>query len=1078
MKTKFVTFLFLTFSFISLSQSNFYYYFSEKIYLDPVSNKFTVEFKDNTDESIFVTNNISYNQIKDKVYEVSGNYLDILNASNGEYNVNQLYKYENNNAYILNEISLRYNDNVTQTQIQSLESTYQLVKIIDDPQLKVYKVSNPLVVANEIYETGLVKYCQPNFIMNFEYFGNPNDEYFQYQYYLHNTGQLVNGNTGTVDADIDAPEAWDITLGDPNIVIAVIDEGVSPDHIDLPASRIDIRTGSNFHDGSGSSANEPFPHNDGNHGNAIAGIIAATGNNNIGITGIAPNCKIMPIKIDIVAVPTLSQGLYFATNNQADIISCSWGISSPNPLPSSPITDAIELALLYNIPVVFAAGNTANHTINDNGYVAYPANLNEDDFPVSYPEIDLISVGASNRNDLQSNYSPSHLDLDICAPSHSDYYVNNQNEGIDIWTIDIPGEGGYNFWHDMEGTTFDYLNGQYLPTSNMGANYKDFTGHMGGTSASAPQVAGVIALMKSVNSCLTVPQINEILKNSTDKVGGYDYNWLSSKPGHSNELGYGRLNAFNAVSLAQNYYNSNIDLYVKDRIEDVGVEPNNNPIPNPSIPSISDFQFDTESRHALWVFDSPDIWVRNQQDGMTVQNSEEIEYFPGDPAYVYVKVRTKGCLNSLGTEELELYWSKSATIQSFPDYWNGSITNPVLMGDFIGVKTITSILNSPFIPYQILEFEWFPPNPDDYSGIVSQPWGFSFLTRIISNDDPISVPANQAGNISGYVALNNNIASKNITVIDAGKPFSDQLTNGNSIVINNPENETKSYDLIFRNSKPIEEKSILKESEVLITLDENLWNKWEESGFENENIIICDEINHIILVDNENFGSIKNIVLNAHEMNFLSVKINFLTKEVSNRELYDLYIVQKESVTQEVVGGFKVLIKKSPRPMFVANAGEDMEVSKNETITLNSEDINEDAIYNWYDENGNLVYTGIEFLLVPEVTSKYKLEIIAESDGYKDYDEVEVNIKLPKINSITPNPVNQSNNISINYNSENADSLYIVLIPLNGSFNDYFTLNINDSQKEISTNSYPPGLYFLSLVADEQIVDQKTIIVN
>jgi hypothetical protein len=297
-------------------------------------------------------------------------------------------------------------------------------------------------------------------------------------------------------------------------------------------------------------------------------------------------------------------------------------------------------------------------------------------------------------------------------------------------------------------------------------------------------------------------------------------------------------------------------------------------------------------------------------------------------------------------------------------------------------------------------------------------------------------------------------------------------------MINNPSNQTETYDLNFRNSLPIETKSLLKESEVQITLDDSLWDIWENGGFENENIIICDDVNHVVMINNEQGASLKNLEFASNGAAFITTKINFLTKEVSNRELYELFIVQKIAATQEIVGGSKIIVKKPQRSNFLADAGNNFVVSKNEPTTLIGNDINENAIYNWYDEDGNLVFTGEEYLLTPEITKTYKLEVIAESDGYKDYDEVEISIKLPQISSLSPNPANQSTDILIHYKPENSTSLYLVVMPLNGSFNDNFSLNYSQSETIIPTNNYTTGLYFISLVADGQVVDQKTFVIN
>lgn len=247
----------------------------------------------------------------------------------------------------------------------------------------------------------------------------------------------------------------------------------------------------------------------------------------------------MPIRIFTsggggIASGDIANAITFAKDNGADILSNSWGYSSDNPNLFPVIVAAIQDAVStgrggLGCVVVFAAGNTANHVTNNNGYVNFPANVNISG---------VFTVGASDRNDSQANYSPTSSIVEISAPSHKAYPNQISGETFEVWSIDIPGSNGYNPWNDSSTNPPTF--GEQLP--NTGTNFLDFTGRFGGTSAACPQVAAVAALLLSVRPDLTQQQIFNTITSTTDKVGGYSY-----VNGRSNELGYGRLNAFEAV---------------------------------------------------------------------------------------------------------------------------------------------------------------------------------------------------------------------------------------------------------------------------------------------------------------------------------------------------------------------------------------------------------------------------------------------------------------------------------------------------------------------------------------------------
>jgi subtilisin family serine protease len=547
----------------SQSESNYFYTFNQKVEIKPVANK--VSIKPDKDVSSKVSSDpLSFFSLSKTTSRSSSirNGMHILESDKTSIsriilNAKQTAGITVNPVYVTNEgieiaiwdeIVVKFKNGVSINQIDDVAKKFGLTKVKENRLYTVFQVlkqKDLIETANIIQESGLVDFSYPNFYMKPELHRFiPNDTYFSNQITLHNVGQVfTDGHSGNADADIDAPEAWDITMGSNNIIVAVLDQGVTSNHPDLPNTRQVRLNGSNF--GSG-DPNDPSPTANNNHGNACAGVIAATINNNEGIAGVAPNCRIMPLRWDEATTSQdLADAITFAVDNGARIISNSWGYNSTNPNLVPAIVTAIQDAINRNCVVLFSAGNTADHNAGYNGYITFPSNVNIGE---------VITVGASDRYDLQSNYSPTsntsssnNQIIDICAPSHRAYSCQIANETFEMWSLDMPGSAGYNPVKDTDCGSLPVV-GSYLPTS--GTNYLAYTGRFGGTSHACPVVAGVAALILSINPNLTPQQVFNIITSSSNDVGGYTYT-----NGWSAELGHGRVNAFNAVmtSCPNNY---------------------------------------------------------------------------------------------------------------------------------------------------------------------------------------------------------------------------------------------------------------------------------------------------------------------------------------------------------------------------------------------------------------------------------------------------------------------------------------------------------------------------------------------
>lgn len=370
-----------------------------------------------------------------------------------------------------------------------------------------------LAAANLFYETGSFVYAQPDFVTH-NGLATPNDPLYSLQWAHHNTGSAEQHN-GTPGADMKVDSAWQITKGDAAIKIAVIDTGVDTAQADLKKNIIQgydcVSLTANPGDGA--------PRNLANgHGTGCAGIIGAVANNNIGVAGIAPGCKIMPVNIvdefnNFAGDFSIASGIDYSWQNGADVLSNSWYTGTP----SAAIDDAIHRAATQGrggkgCIIFFAAGN-------DNAGISYPA---------FNPEV--IAVGASSM--CNKRKTPNSCDGEYWWGSSYGNGLDVMAPGVLIPTTDISGSNGYN--------TTNGSAGDYHLTFN-------------GTSAAAPHAASVAALVLSVNKTLTGKEVRAIIENNCTKGGDYVYTVTQGNFNGTwnSEMGYGIVNAYKSVLAAQ-----------------------------------------------------------------------------------------------------------------------------------------------------------------------------------------------------------------------------------------------------------------------------------------------------------------------------------------------------------------------------------------------------------------------------------------------------------------------------------------------------------------------------------------------
>lgn len=433
---------------------------------------------------------------------------------------------------------------------------------------------NPVKTANMINERDDVEYCSPQLMVQPQRHQASlaaGSVLFREQWYL--TADLNSHPDIDPRSDIQAPETWQVSMGDPSIVIAVMDDGIDTGHPAFAGKPFDPN-GRNFAD----NHPEPTPDAGDFHGTPVASI--AAGSQGTAMIGVAPQCTILPIRIGfgpLNQVQTLSE--FKHASRHCDVLNCSFGFP---PLDFQIFDPGFvqEIKKLTEtggrrgkgLVIVFSAGNDDAPTEltsaeNKNG-VRFLGKNNAGNFVVreipknravfsAYPSIPgSIVVAAMSSLGRKSGYSNWGRQITMTAPSSNghelsridnDFRANYRGQG-QISASNRPGHGT---------SSRPLRDNPFTPSVR-----EDFyTDDFGGTSGAAPVVSGVAALMLSVNPDLSADEVRGILMATSDRdldsttdlandpnlqgfTGGFS-------AGRSEFFGSGKVNALNAVNRAK-----------------------------------------------------------------------------------------------------------------------------------------------------------------------------------------------------------------------------------------------------------------------------------------------------------------------------------------------------------------------------------------------------------------------------------------------------------------------------------------------------------------------------------------------
>ena len=399
---------------------------------------------------------------------------------------------------ILDELSLTVKENRENNKVVAVVSTAS---------------PNPIKCAMALGEKKEVKWVEPDMDTELESYAyaNPSARLMGQMWHLQNTGRIPDNPAIriTPGADAKVVDAWKLLdgYGNPNMVVAVIDNGFDLTHPDLNTKV--VRPWDLWNNSSQLESGDPRY----SHGTPCAGVAIApqTG----GMCGAAPSARFMPISGTGFSIESTEAMFNYVIRNGADVVSCSWG--------------TVQNGYQLGPDKVAAIGRAARDGRGGKGCVICYAAGNEGvdyvNFYATHP--DVICVGASTSEDEHPDYSNTGPEVTLVAPSNGGFY---------------PIVSARAYWD--EGSTDEVGPGRWYYGDNIdrGSRYQ----HFGGTSSSTPLVAGICALILSANPNLTAREVKQVLCRTADKIGSpSDY-----CNGKSVRYGYGRVNALKAVQEA------------------------------------------------------------------------------------------------------------------------------------------------------------------------------------------------------------------------------------------------------------------------------------------------------------------------------------------------------------------------------------------------------------------------------------------------------------------------------------------------------------------------------------------------
>ena len=499
--------------------------------------------------------------------------------------------------------------------------------------------------------------------------------------------------------------------------------------------------------------------------------------------------------------------------------------------------------------------------------------------------------------------------------------------------------------------------------------------------------------------------------------------------------------AFNNIPL-------DVDLYMRDNVEDTGKEPNT-------------------TTDKFWA--SPDVWVRNSDDGYVHQECEPLKVTELDQnIYVYFRITNRGTKDYDGKGKyLHAYWANTAFGQT-ADAWlgisnsddgtpfGGELFDPIQISVPIKAGESAIIYKKDVMPRGIAE-KCLAEGIDAHVCI---------LARIKNGfgDDPQSIDSLKA--MIGMKAESKRLVQKNLTVIESVDPS----TNGVPVLLRGMTSQPLGYGLKLLSDK---QSDVFDKVEISLNLSAPILNVWKAGGMKGANIYYSPSKPQTVCLLNEN-SQITDMALTDSQYGDVNCICRLLANtEISEYDTLRFHIAQIDD-NGDYVGGEEFEIRVNPRAAIVPNASNEI-VDGQYLLTANN--INESVAYEWYDANNNIVGTEKTVKVPLEKFGQYKLRVVADKDGAVSYAEINVanSMNIESVGCL--NAENNSVDVRISLPATKKTKIKVSSIS-NPVYNREFAVREKSNSTKADLSGCPKGVYVVSLVENGVTMDTKSVVVE